>query len=202
MPNFVSSLPETSYHNAFPIVRTPARGTLRGTITSELLTCAPVHFFRNRTVPHEVDGECLACQHQLPYRWLAWIAFVETGSTAQAIFEVTATAARALERYLSAHSTVRGARFRASRPAGQRNSRIMLDVREGLPSAPALPKPPDVGQCLVHIWASNQDTPTPTQEIGPEAAEAAFSGPTPGWATVPGNGRPRTRPARSEDSPE
>lgn len=168
MPEFCDSLPESSYNNAFPIVRTPSRGRLIATVTSLRLTCAPVHYYRGRTVPHNANGECAACEGQRAYRWLAWVACVPAGATEQVVFETTASAARAFEKYYLASGTLRGARFLALRPSGRPTGRIQLTVRPGSDNAAELPSCPDLVKVLTHIWASNQDTPTPVQKRTPQ----------------------------------
>lgn len=188
MPQFSDNLPEEHFTNAFPIVRTPTRGVLRATVTSARLTCAPVHYYNRRTIPHEIAAECVACQRHRAYRWMAWLVAVTPDEPAQVIFEMTARAARSFEVYASKHGSLRGARLRASRPTGKDNGRIAIEVRPPLRDGPELPKPPDLPAVLTHLWASNLDFATPTQKLSPEAVEEAFVEPSPVWARVSDNG--------------
>ena len=68
------------------------------------------------------------------------------------LFEFTATATKTFENYQALHNSLRACHFKAARPSGRHNGRVVIHCKPGDEQRLRLPDPPDVQKILCHIW--------------------------------------------------
>lgn len=152
MPNFTSTPPAVPAGYALRIVRTPAQKPITGIVTSTDLVGCATHYTGNRTVPCEGQDHCKACQDGLSWRWHGYLGCILTDTLEHVLFEFTATASDTFQNYYKVQATMRGCHFRASRPSGKHNGRVVIACKPYDQSRARLPDPPDVEGILCHIW--------------------------------------------------
>lgn len=160
MPNWTDTPPTESEHYALRIVRTPPTGAIEALITTPGITGCHTHFIKNRTVPCEGQPGCQFCEAGHSFRWHAYLAAVLVRSYEQVLFECTAIAAKTFINYREINGTLRACRFRASRPSGRPNGRIVIACKAEDETLLRLPKPPDVKTILCHIWNVKAESAT------------------------------------------
>lgn len=150
---------------AFRVMRTPAKGSLVGLITTSKVLGCRTHFLRNRTVPCEGEAECSACRGGYPWRWHGYVACILYGTYEHVIFEFTAAASDSFKTYFTVHETMRGCKFTASRPSGRTNGRITIGCKRVDEQTTRIPDEPDLKRLLCHLW-NIQDTQVNIDRIG------------------------------------
>lgn len=161
MPVWKYKLPADEISDTYRLVRTPTVGSLVATVTSEGLLSCPVHFYGGRTVPHEVEGECVPCQAHRSYRWVAFLSCINDKNGEHILFETTVTAAQPFEKHQAQFGTLRGCRFRSTRPSGRVNGRMFIVIQAANAASMAVPEAPDVAAVLEHMWKSTLDIALP-----------------------------------------
>ncbi len=134
-----------------PLIRTHPTKPLVAVVTSDDLLGCHTHYWRGRTVPCEVQG-CKPCEDGMPFRWHAWLTALTEPQRTHIIFEITAQAAENFVTYRKANGTLRGCRFRASRPAKTPNGRVRIECRPQDLSKISLPEAPNLVKCMSIIW--------------------------------------------------
>lgn len=152
MPHWTSRAPADDPRFAFRILRTPAKGALDAIITSTDIVGTATHFVNNRTVPCEDPKPCPICEAGHSRRWHGYLSAILCNSYEHFLFEFTRTAAATFETYLTVNASLRACRFRASRPRGHHNSRVLISCRHLDDLHLRLPDPPNVIRILCHIW--------------------------------------------------
>jgi len=162
MPIFSSRLPKVQKHMGYDLRRTPAPGNLQAIITCDQLLVCDTHYWGGRTLPCEriqtlpdgttAPGNCAACNESMPYRTHVYVSAFDTRSRDHFIFECTAHAAKPLEDYFDATGTLRGCTFRASRPKGLKNSKVVIETAPANLTKITIPNPPDLILALSTIW--------------------------------------------------
>lgn len=162
MPTWSNELPKHGKHMGFQLHRTPQSASLQAIITCpELLVC-DTHFWGGRTIPcerhhQELDGtlsagNCAACNEAVPFRTHVYVSALDTKTRDHFIFECTAHAAKPIEEYRLANNTLRGCIIHASRPKGEKNSKVIIQTSPVNLSRVNLPDPPNVILALTTIW--------------------------------------------------
>lgn len=151
MPTWSHATPTTSKHMGFDLIRTPIDQPLRGIATSADFVGCDTHFWGGRTMPCE-RPDCPACNAGMPYRWHAYLSCILPKTHEHAIFECTQLAAKSFEAYKSAHGTLRGCLFSASRPKKASNSKVCITTHPADLAQLVLPEPPDLIAILSVIW--------------------------------------------------
>ena len=162
MPTWRRNLPASNAHMGFEIHRTPQAGQLASVVTSDDLLIADTHYWNGRTTPcerpatddagHATGGECPACLALAPYRTHVYVAAFDHTKNEHYIFECTAHAARAFDDYRKQTGTLRGCLFRASRPKGNPNSKVVIACQTANMARLTIPTAPDVKLALSVIW--------------------------------------------------
>lgn len=152
MPKWQNKPPTDHQNFALRIIRTPQAKPIAAYVTSTDINGCPTHYARNRTLPCEGEDECPHCQEGLSWRWHGYLAAILTETLEHFIFEFTATAAETFENYLLLHNTMRGCFFKAHRPSGRANGRVVIQAKPGDQERIRLPNPPNVEKILCHIW--------------------------------------------------
>lgn len=163
MPIFSSDLPVVEKHMGFDLKRCPDSKPLDAICTSENFLVTQTHFWGGRTVPHEIEN-CPACNKMQPYRTHVYLAGIIPSSREHFIFECSSNAAKAFDEYRNIYGTLRGCFFRASRPKGTRNGKVVIITRQADLQKCPLPEPPDLERALCVIWQIpySKETATPT----------------------------------------
>ncbi len=162
MPTWSNELPKQQKHMGYDLRRTPQSASLQAIITSpEILVC-DTHFWGGRTIPcerhhQELDGttsagNCAACNEAVPYRTHVYVSALDCKSREHFIFECTAHAAKSLEEYRLANTTLRGCIMHACRPKGGVNSKVVIQTSPANLGRVNLPDPPNVILALTTIW--------------------------------------------------
>ena len=152
MPQWTSAPDQSPAPWAFRIVRTPPTGALDAIITCQNVTGCPTHFANNRTIPCEGQPNCKLCQQGFSWRWHGYVSAILVRTMEHIVWEATAAATEALRTYLTIHPDLRGCHFKASRPSGRPNGRVLLQVRRDDLERIRLPDPPNLQKILCHIW--------------------------------------------------
>jgi len=165
--------PETQRRLAFRILRTPGPKPLLAIATSPNVVGRVTHFAKNRTVPCEGEDACPWCQEGFSGRWHGYLAAVLTDTYEHFLFEFTDLASDTFKNYLVVHDSMRACKFKAYRPSGRANGRVVIACTRLDESKLRLPDPPNVKRILCHIWnipyTENQPTRMqrpPFQDIG------------------------------------
>jgi hypothetical protein len=162
MLNLTNSIPQDDGGQPLPIRRTPTAGNIIATATSRRLIGTKTHWWGGRTTPCD-DPTCEACAAGCPYRWHAYVSAYDHGKQLHFLFECTAAAADAFEKYASDHESLRGCTFRASRNSKRQNARVQIETHPYTGKPSDLPAEPDLVACLSRLW----NIPT-TQIVTPD----------------------------------
>jgi hypothetical protein len=165
MPVFTTEPPPLPDGFVFRILRTPAKGTLQAIVTCTDVIGTNTHFVNNRTIPCEGQGECPHCHDGFSKRWHGYVSCMITANLEHVLFEFTAHASDTFRNYYKLHNTMRACLFRATRPSGRHNGRVIIHTAPGDESRYALPDPPDIKRLLCHIWNVRYD-PNQSNDMG------------------------------------
>lgn len=167
MPRWTNEPPADLDRFSFRIVRTPAAKPLLAIATSTDVCGCCTHFINSRTIPCEGPPNCPACKEGYSWRWHGYLSAVLTDTLEHVLFEFTAASSQTFKTYLTAHSTMRGCHFKATRPSGKPNGRVLIAAKPTDEQRTRLPDPPNIQQILSHIWNVKADAAgeTPTQRI-------------------------------------
>lgn len=162
MPRWSHSLPEEQEHMGFQLRRTPPAVPLVAIITCDELLVVETHYWGGRTLPCErlvemadgstVAGDCKACQEGVPYRIHVYVSAREHGTHDHFIFEMTAHAAKPLVKYLKGNRSLRGCAFKAIRPRGYKNGKVVITTTSVDVEKAALPAQPNMIRILSQVW--------------------------------------------------
>lgn len=152
MPNWMSAPPQLEDSYAHRIVRTPPDRPLIAIATSEYPAGCPTHFANNRTVPCEGEAACEACDRGLSFRWHGYCGAIVAGTHEHILFEYTSPVAKTFANYIQKNHWLRGCHFKAWRPGGRPNSRVVIACTPCDQTKYYLPPSPKIGQILCHIW--------------------------------------------------
>jgi len=157
MPLWNPKPPEGGRSVPFRLIRVPAKGSIRGVITSvEPLACS-THYVAHRTIPCEGPDDCKACQQGHTARWHCYVALILSGSMEQVILELTAAGSDPLRNYCLIHGGIRGCLLTATRPSGRANGRVVATCQPAKVDGVTIPPPPDLQRLLCHIWGIKHD---------------------------------------------
>lgn len=162
MPTYRTTLPSVKRHQGFDLRRTPTTGAIHAICTCDNLIVCDTHFWHGRTTPCERitneegatidDSPCPACREKLSYRTHAYVSCFDAKSHEHFIFECTDHAARPLQDYFVANTTLRGCIFNATRPKGTPNGKVVIQTNTANLQRVILPQPPDLIMALAVIW--------------------------------------------------
>lgn len=159
-PHWTDAPPKDDLGQPWPIRRTPADKPICGFAINPTLLGCDTHFYRGRTTPCE-RPDCPACDEGRPYRWHAWIPTHDPATQTSWLFECTAAACDAFQAYLEHHGTLRGCCYKAYRPSGAPNGRIIIATKPGDLQRWPLPPEIDLLPMLARIWNRALDTIQP-----------------------------------------
>lgn len=133
------------------IVRVKAGKEVRGIMLAGDLVGAYTHFWGGRTVA--CDGRaCLPCSKNVELRWHGYLPLYSARSRETSIIEVTEACVEVIDRWFSAHRSLRGAMVTIGRPGVKANGMLRARLEEGPLPVEALPAPPDVKSILENMW--------------------------------------------------
>ena len=166
MPKWISTPPPDQAGFSLRILRTPASKPIVAFVTAtDVLGCI-THFARNRTIPCEGAEECTWCQEGYSWRWHGYLSALLADSLEHFLFEFTAIAANTFNNYHQLHQTLRACHFKAERPSGRHNGRVVIHCKPADEQRLRLPTPPDVKKILCHLW--NVQNTTVSQHNAPD----------------------------------
>jgi len=157
MPQWTQNPPADSPEYAFRIRRTPAAGKIEAYVTCTDVVGCNTHFLSNRTVPCEGPDCCQACADGFSYRWHGYLTALDAGTHEHFLFEFTAQSAETFANYAKLHAGLRGCRFKATRPSGRPNGRVLIQCAPADLAATRIPAPANVQKLLCHIWGIKYD---------------------------------------------
>ncbi len=166
MMDWQNSPPEKTEGYGMRLLRTPAKGALRGMITCESLQGTPTHYFGGRTVPC-LQKDCKACGNGVGWLWHGYLSMILPKTHEHVLLELTAQACEQVNAYHKQHSLLRGAFVTATRAGKLANGRVILELNPGDQTGIQLPDPPDVRKHMMHIWGI-QDAGEAKQTYSPE----------------------------------
>lgn len=152
MDPWSDSPPEEPNQFSFDIVRTPASKPLIAIATSLEIVGRMTHFAKNRTLPCMGEGQCDWCEAGHSSRWHGYLAAVSTDTYQHFLFEFTAKAGDTFKNYMLQYTQIRACQFRASRPSGKSNGRVIISCHRLDETRLCLPDPPNVKRILSHVW--------------------------------------------------
>jgi hypothetical protein len=159
MPSWTDQPPTSAANYPLRILRTPAKGTITAIVTSTELQGCPTHYCNNRTVPCEGADTCKLCADGYSWRWHGYVACILKNSLEHILFEFTAAASDTFRNYIALHNEIRGCLFKASRPSGRPNGRVVIEASPADLSRLHLPNPPNIRKILCHIWGIQYQEP-------------------------------------------
>jgi len=152
MPEWSNRPPQKSEFAGIRLVRVPAKGSIRGLVTSTHLLGCLTHYYRQRTAPCE-GVNCQACRDGHAPRWHGYISYLDANGHNHRVLELTALAAQAVAEFDDRNGTLRGAIFYAERTGGRPNSPVAVTVEPHDTDLRKLPDPLDLEKFLTTIWA-------------------------------------------------
>lgn len=152
MPVWTTTPPDAQSGYPLRIIRTPSNKPIVAYVTSVDVLGCNTHYAGNRTLPCEGTETCKWCQEGYSWRWHGYLAAVLTDTLEHIIFEFTATAAGTFQNYYLLHNSMRACHFKANRPTGRQNGRVVIHCKPGDETRLRLPNPPDLQKILCHIW--------------------------------------------------
>jgi hypothetical protein len=164
MPTWNPPPPTNNRGVPYRLLRVPAKGTLKGVITSTEPVAANTHYVANRTIPCESPNDCAACQQGHSYRYHCYTGLLLSATFEHVILELTAAASETLRNYHKLNKCTRGVCITAQRPSGRHNGRVILAIGQATNHADQLPDEPDLMAVLCHIWGIKYD---PLHDIKP-----------------------------------
>jgi len=184
MPLWQPTPPEGASEYSHRIIRTPAAAAIKAIATSVDPCGCTTHFLNNRTTPCEGQGNCEACRLGFSGRWHGYLGALLADTLEHVIFEYTACAASTFANYYEHHKTLRMCAFRAIRPSGRANGRVVIQTHTADAQKWRLPDPPDLMLVLCHVWgiATKNVTPSRNNRVPPPDLKVAPD---------PGDGRNR-----------
>lgn len=114
------------------------------------------HYYGGRTTPHLPAG-CKPCEAGRLAEWHGWVIGLVDGTDERAVIEFTAAAADTFNLAFSKFRTLRGVRFKLSRPNGRDNGRMHASISDTQVDSKILPKIPDVLPIMMSIWQLKLD---------------------------------------------
>lgn len=133
------------------IVRTPKTGGLAGLCLSHDVAGAYTHWYRNRTRPCTRPA-CEACENKCPWRWHGYLAIMSTMTQNVVILEITTGPLDAIDAWMKAHGTLRGARISVTRVNKNPNARVKMTITPAAADQRTLPEAPPIAYHLAKIW--------------------------------------------------
>lgn len=154
---------------AFDLIRTPTKGKLSGTVTSDNLLGTWTHFRERRTRPCQGD-DCPHCKDGISRRWHGWLTMILLKLNNHVILEVTAQAAERILKWKEDHKSLRGVTVHLWRPQETANGRIAVYLEHRAVDLDKLPLAPNLHEALLFIWGapSNNGDEHP---VGPNRIE-------------------------------
>lgn len=140
------------------VLRTPAQGLSNVTCLSNDCLGDHTHFWRGRTKPCQ-RKHCEACREGIGKRWRGYV-FVEVRRTGKIYaLELTPACMGEVDRWVTAHGTLRGAKFSLARRDEKPNGKLRLAISPADPLARDLPTAPSMRKFLARLWQLALITP-------------------------------------------
>jgi hypothetical protein len=98
------------------------------------------------------DSPCHPCREKVAYRTHCYVAAYDARKSEHFIFECTTHAAKAFAEYREAAGSLRGCAFRASRPKGTPNGKVLIETAASNLAKYPIPQAPNVILALAVIW--------------------------------------------------
>lgn len=192
MPQWSPTPPPQDEGVPFRLVRVPADKPVIGIVTSlDVVGCA-THFFNNRTVPCDGQGNCKSCQEGHAWRWHAYCSVLVSATLEHVLLELTAAGSETLRNYAQTYSGTRGCLLSAWRPSKKPNGRVLVTCKPTDLLRVTLPEPPNVARLLCRIWNVRFD---PDDVVTSQRQGAKAIIPAPGThEPANGNGRRQFAP--------
>jgi len=162
MPTFRTEIPAEGKHHGFKLRRTPTTGSVHAIITCPDLIVCDTHFWHGRTTPCERivndagetidDGPCPPCHDKIPWRTHVYVSAFDAKTVSHFIYECTTHAGLPLQEYRQANGSLRGCIFRATRPLGTANGKVVIETSAANLQKVPLPEAPSLLLCLSVIW--------------------------------------------------
>lgn len=151
MLNWKSQPPPKAEGYGMRLLRTPAKGGIRGMITCENLQGTPTHYFGGRTVPCQ-QKQCKACENGVGWLWHGYLSMILPSTHEHVLLELTAQACEQVNDFHKQHTVLRGAFVTATRAGKLANGRVILQLSPGDQTGIQLPDAPDIQKHMMHIW--------------------------------------------------
>lgn len=135
----------------YPLLRCSAKPFRGAVILSHDITGCYTHYWSRRTIPCRTE-DCPACEAGYSARWHGWVFIMSKQTASKAIFEFTAGASAAMDKYFREHRTLRGGQINAWREPAKPNGRLVLDLFESGIDADMLPKAIKLLPILMRMW--------------------------------------------------
>jgi len=157
MPKWSPIPPALDEGVPFRLVRVPADKAIQGIVTSVEITGCATHFFNNRTVPCDGQGNCKSCTEGYAWRWHAYCSLLVSSTLEHVILELTAAGSETVRNYAQTYAGTRGCLLSAWRPSKKANGRLLVTCKPGDLLRLTLPEPPNVPRLLCKIWNVRYD---------------------------------------------
>lgn len=191
MPHWSTTPPPAADGLALRIVRTPATRAVDAIATAPDFVGCCTHYAGNRTVPCEGPEACPWCADGHSWRWHGYLSAILTGTLEHILFEFTAAASDTFRNYYLLHGSMRACQFKAHRPSGRTNGRVLIACKRLDQQTLRLPDPPNVKKILCHIWGCQYEPDL--SYCNPDRLGKQIG-------VLPGNGDARNRPRIAPDT--
>lgn len=147
-----STLPPASEGPAtLPIERTPPKGELVGWITSHKMLGCPVHWYKGRTKPCQLE-DCHACAQNVPWRWKGYLGLHVKKDNRHVLFEFPAQVGEKLGDYLKTHRSLRNLLIAVNRIPEKPNGKVNLRWKDTDDKILAIHEEPNLLYILSALW--------------------------------------------------
>lgn len=151
MPKWSTQPPYSPHQSTLPIERTPPKGYLTGWITSSKIVGCPVHWYKGRTKPCELDN-CPACENNIPWRWKGYLGLYIKQNSLHVLLEFPAAVGDRFGEFLANERTLRHALVSLNRVPEKPNGKIHLRIKRDREKIIAIPDEPNIVQILSTLW--------------------------------------------------
>lgn len=148
---FQNRPPQTLAFRCLDLVRTPARGGLRGIITCDRSIGTFTHYFGGKTVP--CGGSlCQACDDHCAKRWHSYLSLLLPSPEKHVICEITLAAAEEVWAFEDKNPSLREAHITLARRGDRDNGRVSASFSWAMRGKLQLPPAPAIEQNLRVMW--------------------------------------------------
>lgn len=155
MINWANSPPDDSGLPHLALKRVPARGAIKGVITTTEILGVWTHFLGRRTLPC-TTVDCPGCKAKLTKRYEAYVSLWTNSPSAHIIVALTPRAARELTDSAENPKDMRGLMIIIQRLGQRANGMLTARVESADGYTKALPPIPELRAHMLKIWGLDQ----------------------------------------------